>query len=121
MPDDPHRDRLFEAPERRLEHHRSRLWLSHGVTLAVLIVAVLNPVSLERWAAANPPSWAVETVRLTVGVWSERMQLAGLDTPRNWVSARWTEIKHMSWDDVRPAASPEADASQQPPAPEETS
>lgn len=109
MQDDPHRERLFGPPEEELEHHRSRLWLSHGVTLSVLLVAVLNPVSLERWAAANPPSWAVETVRLTVGVWSERMQMAGLDAPRDWVAERWQDMKRAGWEDLFPEETPEED------------
>ena len=78
MQDDPHRDRLFEAEDTPLQQHRGLLWLSHGVVGFVALVAILNPQSLERWAAANPPSWGVETIRLTVGIWTERMQLAGL-------------------------------------------
>ncbi len=110
MQDDPQRERLFTPPDTDLEHHRSRLWLSHGVSIALILVAVLNPVSLERWAAANPPSWAVETVRLTVGVWAERMQMAGFNAPRDWVSERWNDLKRISWEDVSPAQTEEADA-----------
>ena len=81
MQDDPHRDRLFEAPDEPREHQRNRLWLSNGLALSLLLVAVFNPVSLERWAAANPPNWAIEPIRLTVGVWSDRMGLARLVEP----------------------------------------
>lgn len=102
MQDDPHRDRLYESPDDAREHQRSRLWLSNGVALSLLLVAVFNPVSLERWAAANPPNWGVETVRLTVGVWSERMGLARLDAPRLWLEQRWRDLKGLSWGDIAP-------------------
>lgn len=121
MMDDPRRDRLFKPPETGLEHHRNRLWLSHGVALCLLLVAVFNPVSLERWAAAHPPNWGVETVRLTIGVWSDRMGLARLDQPRLWLEQRWLDIKATGWDDVFADARPEEDAPQQPADPEETS
>ena len=102
MQDDPHRDRLFEAPDEPREHQRNRLWLSNGLALSLLLVAVFNPVSLERWAAANPPNWAIETIRLTVGVWSDRMGLARLDEPRLWLEQRWSDLTALDWDDVAP-------------------
>ena len=102
MQDDPHRDRLFAAPDEPREHQRNRLWLSNGLALSLLLVAVFNPVSLERWAAANPPNWAIETIRLTVGVWSDRMGLARLDEPRLWLEQRWSDLKALDWDDVAP-------------------
>lgn len=103
MQDDPHRDPLFEADDTPLQQHRGLLWLSHGVIGFVALIAILNPQSLERWAAANPPSWGVETVRLTVGIWTERMQLAGLDQPRRAIEHRWETFKALDWDDLAPA------------------
>lgn len=116
MQDDPHRDRLFEAEDTPLQQHRGLLWLSHGVIGFVALVAILNPQSLERWAAANPPSWGVETIRLTVGIWTERMQLAGLDQPRLAVEQGWEAFKALDWDDLAPdEEAPEPSA--QPPQP----
>ena len=100
MQDDPDRDCLYEADDDALEQRRSHLWMSHGVALFVILVALFNPQSLERWAAANPPSWAVETVRLTVGTWSDRMQLIGLEQPRQQIEQGWQELKSADWDDL---------------------
>ncbi len=116
MQDDPDRDRLYEADDDALEQRRSHLWMSHGVALFVILVALFNPQSLERWAAANPPSWGVETIRLTVGIWTERMQLAGLDQPRLAVEQGWEAFKALDWDDLAPdeeAPEPSAQTPQQ--------
>jgi len=118
MSDDPHRDDLFDPSEDEIDHHRARLWLSHIVVITVVLVAAFNPVSLERWAASNPPSWGVETVRLTVRVWTDRMQLAGLNTPRDWITARWNALKSVRWEDLEQDDSAgEAEATETPPPP----
>lgn len=110
MQDDPHRDRLYEEPESELDQHRNRLWLSNGVAIITLLIIVFNPISLERWAASNPPSWGIETVRLTARVWNDRMGLIELDNPRDRVRAHWDALKRLDWTDIQapaPASTPE--------------
>jgi len=101
MRDDPARDRLFEASNSPLEHAGSRLWMGNTLLIAIVLVAMTNAVSLERWAASHAPSWGVETLRLTSQVWAERMSMAGLDAPRNWVETRWNALRDAGW--PRPA------------------
>ena len=99
--DDP-RDALFREPWTEDEHARNRLWLGHGLVIAIVLALMTNAVSLERWAASRAPSWGIETLRLTSQVWAERMALAGFDAPRNWIEEHWTDAKRADWEDVAP-------------------
>ncbi|MFS2317173.1 hypothetical protein RMQ97_04460 [Maricaulis sp. D1M11] len=99
--DDDLRDALFEQPEDPVQHERGRLWLNNGVLLSLLLVAALNPVSMERWAAAKAPNWGIETIRLTTQVWSQRMQLLGLNTPRDAIETWWDGLQGTGWHDIR--------------------
>lgn len=97
MQDDPARDRLFEASNSPVEHAASRLWMGNTLLIALILVAMTNATSLERWAASRAPSWGVETLRLTSQVWAERMAMAGLDTPRKWLEERWGALREAEW------------------------
>lgn len=112
MQDDPVRDALFELPEPcpdgicdpskapHQSHARNRLWLLNTAIAALLVLGATNADSVERWAAAQPPNWGTETVRLTAGVFAERMALIGLDEPKREMRAQWEDWKQADWGDV---------------------
>lgn len=101
MQPDPIRDALYEAPEAPRDHALNRLWMTNGLVAAALFLAATNAEAVERWAAAQEPNWATETVRLTAGVWAERMAMIGLDRPRRAMRAWWEGLKRSDWDDLR--------------------
>ncbi len=112
MQPDPIRDALYALPDPctdvvcdpgkapRQSHARNRLWLLNTATLSALALAATNADSVERWAAAQPPNWGTETVRLTAGVFAERMALIGADQPRRQIRASWEDWKAADWEDI---------------------
>lgn len=104
MQADPIRDALYEASEDPIAHAQARLWLVNGLIVVGLILAVTNASSVERWAAAQDPNWGTETVRLTAGVFSDRLSMVGLDQPKLWLRDGWDGLKALEWSDLDPRA-----------------
>lgn len=100
MQPDPIRDALYETPEDLREHAGNRLWMTNGLIAAALFLAATNADAVERWAAAQKPNWATETVRLTASVWADRMAMIGLDTPKTAMSDWWEGLKQTQWEDL---------------------
>ena len=97
MRPDPERDALYAPPETAEDHAANRLWLMNGGVLALVLLGATNTGAIERWAAAQPPSWGTETVRLTAGVFAQRMTIAGLDQPKEAVRAVWADWRAADW------------------------
>lgn len=100
MQPDPIRDALYEPPETEAGHARNRLWMTNGLVAAALFLAATNADAVERWAAAQKPNWATETIRLTAGVFAERMAMIGLDEPKLALREWWEGLKQEDWEDA---------------------
>ena len=100
MRPDPRRDRLYAEPEDEVRAARNRIWSGRVLALGAVAMVMLNADNVERWAASQPPLWAVETVRLTLSTWSDRMEAAGLDAPREALERDYERVKLLQWRDM---------------------
>ncbi|WP_206750918.1 hypothetical protein, partial [Marinicauda algicola] len=76
------------------------LWMTNGLVAAALFLAATNAEEVERWAAAQKPNWAIETIRLTAEVFAERMAMIGLDRPKLALRESWEGLKREDWEDA---------------------
>ncbi len=100
MRPDPERDRLYTEPEDEVRAARNRIWSGRVLALGAIAMVMLNADNVERWAASQPPLWAIETVRLTLSTWSDRMEAAGLDAPREALARDYEQLKRTRWEDL---------------------
>ena len=91
---------IYTPPGNDIAHSRNRIWMGWIVIFIVVTLAFSNARSLERWAASQPPNWSTETVRLMAQLWSQRMQTAGFNTPRDILNGQFERLKTVTWPDV---------------------
>lgn len=107
MLDDPIRNALYQEPDTHEAHAGNRLWLANTLILGLILLSVFNGDALERWAASQAPNWANETVRLTAQTWAQRMEMVGLNQPKQTLRQGWNDLKYLSWDEVGSVAGAE--------------
>ncbi|MEO1039172.1 MAG: hypothetical protein AAFX09_06470 [Pseudomonadota bacterium] len=105
MRPDPERDAIYAPAVDDIRHARNRIWTGRCLVLGALLMAMFNAEGVVRWAASQPPVWAVETVRLTLQTWEDRMDQAGLTAPRQLIGERYEALKRLQWADIEPETS----------------
>ncbi len=93
-------DPIYDTKAGRAADRSGKAWAGTVIAVMLMVLAATNMISVERWAASQPPGWATETVRQIADLWDDRMAEAGLTAPREALAASYSEVKTTEWTEV---------------------